>query len=311
MIGALRMDVDNLGSIFSSDEMDSPSKLAVFSHQINYFFKAILNQICRGQADIFLFEESRFSFEPINILGKDYSNGRNVSVTYAGGDDLFIVGAWDEVVELAFDIQRCFREYCEVINKKEGKEVIKASISAGLTIHHPKHPLYQMAQKSGDAEKYAKHDADNINDKKNKNRIALFYDENKQQRQDRLAAKKKTDYMLSMTWQAGYDFMLPFIKDYSSLGELRSADHRYVFVTEKISYQTIEKWFLVTEKFQITGELYMSTMARVLEDVRRKLSQTDKELFGKLKGHLYKKSNRNISHLHIALNWLSFLRRTR
>lgn len=31
---------------------------------------------------------------------------RNAVICYSGGDDLFIVGAWNEIIELAIDIQK-------------------------------------------------------------------------------------------------------------------------------------------------------------------------------------------------------------
>ncbi len=317
MIGALQMDVDSLGSFILSNLLDSPRKLALFSHQLNYFFKNIMNQICKCRTSQITFNECVFSFNPVNILKKDYSTGRNVSVIYAGGDDLFIIGAWNEVAELAYDIQTCFKAYCETINDKEGLKLIPASISGGLTIHHPKLPLYQMAEKSREAIKFAKNDIDDIHEEKKKNRIALFYDESKKQHKHRLTAikqEKKTDYMLSMTWDTGREFLLQLMADFMELGEPGSNGQRDVFVIDrnKLSYQTIEKWFRVIQKFQQSDELYLPTMARVLRDVQENLSRSgQKELFVRLQNRLYENAEQNISHLHIALNWLSFLRRTR
>jgi CRISPR-associated protein Csm1 len=89
--------------------------------------------------------------------------GRNVSIVYAGGDDLFIVGAWDEVAELSYDIQRCFEKYSGL------------GISGGLTLHQPKYPLYQMAKLSGEAEKEAKDFKFENESESRKNKITLFY----------------------------------------------------------------------------------------------------------------------------------------
>ncbi len=332
MIGSLRMDVDNLGKLFF--EFGSYPELAKRSHQLNYFFKVILNQICEGE-----FREIRSGSEkdaaaffdtdalnseklPTQLAEyiEDETKKRNVSVIYAGGDDLFIIGAWNEVAELAFDIQRCFHQYCEK-NQILNEDGSTASISGGLTLHHPKYPLYQMAERSKAAEHEAKTCKEEGDTEPRKNRIALFYDPVKVQRRNQLKQKgngREFRYMLSMTWTMGDEFLLPLMRDFAKLGEFRTGDEnqRSVFVMNKISHQTIEKWFLVTEKFQQSGQLYMPTMARVMADICKTLKHFGKEgnkLFIKLMCYLYNKRNnsKNMTHLHIALNWISFLRRTR
>ena len=70
------------------------------------------------------------------------------SIVYAGGDDLFIVGAWDDVAELAFDINASFNAFtCQNPN---------VHLSGGVTLHKPKFPLYQMARIAKQAEGAAK-----------------------------------------------------------------------------------------------------------------------------------------------------------
>jgi CRISPR-associated protein Csm1 len=61
---------------------------------------------------------------------------------YAGGDDMFVVGAWSALPELAKQIRHDFREFVG------GGHV---TLSGGIAIEHQKFPLYQLA---GDA-KYA------------------------------------------------------------------------------------------------------------------------------------------------------------
>jgi CRISPR-associated protein Csm1 len=307
------MDVDNLGKLFSN--IDDYKNLAKLSYDLNYFFKVILNRICEGD-----FEEIKEHFEandfllkkvPARISEDDNKKERTVSVVYAGGDDLFIVGAWNEVAELGFDIQKCFDQYCRKygIKNNEGRF---ATISGGLTLHHPKFPLYQMAERSGDAEKEAKNGKEKTDSEPKKNRIALFYDEIKEQRHQRLKKKHKEDrYMLSMSWETAHTYLLPLMNSFAKLGQFKEQGNgRKTFVMDKISYQTIEKWFLVTEKYQRSGELYLPTMARIMKDVQMNLNRQNKStFFDILMRYLY--NNARMSDLHIALNWLSFLRRTR
>ena len=292
LIGSLRMDVDNMGKLFA--DIGNLSELSTKSRMLNLFFKVYLNRICTGDLD--------GGLEPTDIVGKNYTEknkGRNVSVIYAGGDDLFILGAWDETAELAFDIQKCFALFAG------GR-----GISGGLTLHQPKFPLYQMARKSGEAEHVAKHDRDVIHDDPTKNRIALFYDDAKDQRKSKMQNSER--YMLSMTWGLSNVFLLPLMETYRECGDLKIQDGRCVLEIEKFSYQTIEKWFAIIKKYQERNQLYLPTMARVMSQVEEGLGEGNSSLFKDLVGFLYTNDESKkdwVSHLHIALNWLSFLRR--
>jgi CRISPR-associated protein Csm1 len=72
----------------------------------------------------------------------------NLLFIYAGGDDLFVSGAWNEVVEFAFDVYQCFRAYTG-----QNRDI---TISGGISIDDVKFPLYQSAKSSGKAEDAAK-----------------------------------------------------------------------------------------------------------------------------------------------------------
>lgn len=298
MIGALRMDVDNLGNLFSS--IGNISLLSARSRMLNLFFKVYLSQICRERkADIL----KRNVSEPL-AWGKP---GRNVSVIYAGGDDLFIVGAWDDTVELTFDIQQVFEAFSCGRSENDG------GISGGLTLHQPKFPLYQMARLSAEAESYAKKDEEG-DGQPQKNRISLFYDHSKLGRKMRLAPLERSRYMLSMEWALFDEFLLPLMKVYQRCfkkTDFKPQERKSIEV-DKFSYGTIEKWFAVIEKYQRSNQLYLPTMARVMRGVEREFGDDSSTLFKDLVKYLYtnEKGTENwISHFHIALNWLAYLRR--
>jgi CRISPR-associated protein Csm1 len=299
LIGALRMDVDNLGNLFSS--IGNIAQLSARSRMLNLFFKVYLKNICATRS--------------VDILGKYGAQndewgkaGRNVSIVYAGGDDLFIVGAWDDTVELAFDIQKNFEEF------SYGRPESDGGISGGLTLHQPKFPLYQMAHLSAEAEAYAKHDDDG-DGQPQKKRISLFYDHSKVNRKMRLGKGEQSLYMLSMEWELAKKFLLPLMEVYQRCFKQTAftSEARKSIEIEKFSYGTIEKWFAVIKKYQQSNQLYLPTMARVMKDVEREFSDDDKAtLFKNLVAYLYstEEEKKNwISHLHIALNWLTYLRR--
>lgn len=114
--GALRMDVDSLGRLFAEGlgGMASLSRLATFSRSLTVFFEGYLNEICRKVAP-----------ERLYLL-------------YSGGDDLFAVGSWDAVIELAEKVRAKFR--CYTCHNP------CLTVSAGVSVHHDKFPLYQAAE---------------------------------------------------------------------------------------------------------------------------------------------------------------------
>ncbi|MHA1785675.1 MAG: type III-A CRISPR-associated protein Cas10/Csm1 [Candidatus Helarchaeota archaeon] len=157
-IGILRMDVDNLGKIILQGLPESNrtlSRVSTLSRFLNLFFKNFLNVIC--QRNDGLAEKSCQNNPRIHD-----AQPRDVAIVYSGGDDLFIIGAWSEVFELAFDIESCFKNY--TCNNPQ------ITISAGLAIVGAKYPIHKAAIKAGEYESKAK--------KGEKNKIMIFEKKN-------------------------------------------------------------------------------------------------------------------------------------
>lgn len=143
-VGYLRMDVDRLGQIFAQGlgNQYSLPRLSGLSRQMSYFFKVYLNSLAAFRERDFL-SHSEQNFQSLtNTLGQD------LLFIYAGGDDLFVSGAWDQVVEFAFDIYQSFRAFTGY-----NPDI---TLSAGISLSGPKYPLYQAASDAGDAEEKAK-----------------------------------------------------------------------------------------------------------------------------------------------------------
>ena len=124
-LGVLRADVDNLGAAFAGGipaEKASISRTATLSRAVSYFFKHKINDI---------------------LDAGDY----RAQIIYSGGDDLFIVGNWSDVLYAALDIR-------EALNRFTGNGVL--TISAGIGMFDEKYPIARMASETGMLEDAAK-----------------------------------------------------------------------------------------------------------------------------------------------------------
>lgn len=148
-VGYLRMDVDRLGRIFAEGlgKNQTLPRLAGLSRQMSYFFKVYLNSLAKNRKENFLQTRNSVKIlENAKCLTED--DRPHLLFIYAGGDDLFVSGAWNEIVEFAFDVYQCFRAYT-------GKNP-DITLSGGISIDSAKFPLYQAAKTSGEAEEAAK-----------------------------------------------------------------------------------------------------------------------------------------------------------
>lgn len=152
-IGILKMDVDNLGLIFSlgldvppsgtdnTDDLRSISRLATLSRELTVFFTTIVDSGCR------LIFEKWLSDETIKRTYKD-AVSNIFYLIFSGGDDLLIVGPWDRVIEVATEIRKEFKDFtCHNPN---------ISISAGIYICKPKFPISNAVKKAEEALKQSK-----------------------------------------------------------------------------------------------------------------------------------------------------------
>ncbi len=151
-LGVLRADVDNLGAAFIAgfpEEYATLARSATLSRQLSVFFKRYMNDLCRGRLAP--------GQEPFSLLEAKKPANRKVHIVYSGGDDLFFVGAWDDLIELTVDIHRAFQRFTNG----------KLTFSAGLGFFKPGVPIATMARETGRLEDAAK-------DNPGKDSIALF-----------------------------------------------------------------------------------------------------------------------------------------
>ncbi len=137
-IGILRMDVDNLGKLFSKGLKGkiSISRIATLSRSLDLFFAGYLNKITEDLTQNYKNNSNRFK---VNNL---------FYILYSGGDDVFLVAPWDKAIEISQKINEEFSKYtCKNPN---------VSISAGYLQTKPKFPIRVSAEMAGETEDRAK-----------------------------------------------------------------------------------------------------------------------------------------------------------
>ena len=155
-LGVLRADVDNLGAAFRAGfpaKYATLTRTAVLSRQLSLFFKHYINALCRGEVN----GVNESGAEKFSLFGREKKKERDIHIVYSGGDDIFLLGAWDEVVELAVDLRRAFQRFTSG----------RLHFSAGIGFFKDKCPVAAMARKAGELESLAK-------SRPEKDAVALF-----------------------------------------------------------------------------------------------------------------------------------------
>ena len=137
-LAVCRMDVDNLGQAFVAgyripgeqdprkrDRYLTIARTSAFSRQMSLFFKHRINDI---------------------LDAPERGTKLAATIVYSGGDDVFLVGAWNDVITAAQRIQREFTAFC-------GGSL---TLSAGISMHTDHFPIRQAAYHSAELEDHAK-----------------------------------------------------------------------------------------------------------------------------------------------------------
>ena len=132
LLGLLKADVDYLGESFifglqgDKSAFDTISRIATFSRMLDQFFSGWVERLTSEDGDFY--------------------------TVYSGGDDLFILGPWDKILELADTIKTDFDRYT-------GNPSL--TISAGIAITMHDLPISSAAEAADAALKRAKDEGRN------------------------------------------------------------------------------------------------------------------------------------------------------
>jgi CRISPR-associated protein Csm1 len=238
LLGILRMDVDSLGAIFSlglksesgEENKYTPSRVASLSRVLNSFFSGRIN---------------------------DLAKQNSVYLAYSGGDDVFAVGSWINIMHFSLQVRKEFAELCC------GNENL--SISAGIVLTKSNFPISVSARLAGEQE----HKAKTTHPIAMKDRVCIF--------DIQLTWDEFRDYL---TWAENLSEVLNSESDTSTKKDIpRSFVHSLLNLTKK-SFVDDGKLNLIEFTKSNTKILYQFARRKVTNEI------VEKELKGKLNEHL-------------------------
>lgn len=217
---------------------------------------------------------------------------------YASGDDLFLIGHWNDVILLSFFIREIFSNYA--------MKNPNLTISAGIIINHSKFPLYQGATLAGIVEERAK-----LNEGKNSVVVLgenYYWDEFKELN---LIKEKIYDYYkFHELKKSFFHKLLQFNKDYKevyrfALNALKTTDKALVQNKNKINlYYNVEN---NPEKTAHEAAYYSKWYWRFEYFIKRTI-QRNKHLKAQLEDLEEKViKNKKIKDLYLPVRWAELL----
>lgn len=133
-LACLQADLDGLGKIFQDGlKTKTLSRMSTLSRLLTYFFKYKIKELVRG---------------------------KNIVVIYSGGDDLFIVGGWEDTLEFAYQMRAEFEQFTS--------KNLNLSYTASFVLCDEKESASKMKEMAEEAEKIGK-------DLPGKNRIVFYH----------------------------------------------------------------------------------------------------------------------------------------
>jgi len=309
LIGALRMDADNIGKILYKGFYGNATleKVSSFSRNLNYFFKLYLES----------------TFKPDRIQQREKK--RLIHVIYAGGDDLFALGTWNDIAELSLCIGEAFGKYtCQNID---------LGLSAGFTIHKPKFPVSKMADLSLAALNHSKENRDPCwFCRKEWIRCPIF--RNGECLRKDSVTPFFTEYKAALKYRLDKEFILKYSSEPSRL-KLSFRRKRFIKELQRVEDE-VEKFIVkplkiftannvlqrrsgfmhnvlnMLEVWYSDGLIYLPKIAWLLQKQREELQRiieedTKESMYDLYDQHLHLATPRMLSALHIPLSWAILL----
>jgi CRISPR-associated protein Csm1 len=141
-IGILKLDVDRLGEAFN--KMDSKEKAREFSLLMHDFFEKKLIEDFVGKGTFKTSAQFDIKGQPtVNLDGIEVPFRENIYVIYSGGDDTFLLGAWDAVFEFAIQFHEHWQNFVKTKLPKNQQDL---TVSAALLVVDSNFPVIRFAE---------------------------------------------------------------------------------------------------------------------------------------------------------------------
>ncbi|NPA44483.1 MAG: hypothetical protein GXO49_03015 [Chlorobi bacterium] len=193
-IAALKLDIDNLGTLFQ--QINNENENIFLSKKISEFFTDKFFDIINNENFSYkkhqlneskkkYFETKDFFNNGETIPYKEYildehkvNFKENLYVVFAGGDDSFIIGAWDAILEFAILLRKRFADFESSKIRQKLKQLSQPiTFSASIILIDDHFPILKMAELAEDELYIAKKITSNNLDatgKYMKNKISLL-----------------------------------------------------------------------------------------------------------------------------------------
>jgi CRISPR-associated protein Csm1 len=277
-LGVLRMDVDSLGDVFKEGlgKYATISRMSTLSESLRLFFEGWVPQLCR--------QYNRF----------EQGEKDRLYLIYAGGDDLFIVGAWSVLPELAKQIRDDFRKFVG------GDHV---TLSGGIAIEYQKFPLYQLANDAKHALDDQAKEFTRPNDGRSKDALCLLQTAMGWERVEEVASWK--DKLLDMLNPKGDIAALPQgflarLKEISALYSENGTNKHKLHRQEKITLEQMEE-MVHYDKWQWRLAYQLGRFGERYKD--------HKETIDEFQRAIVREQDGIISILHVLARWTTLLTR--
>jgi len=295
-LAVFRADVDNLGTLFQSGFENKASKepyknvtlskSVVLSRYLSDFFKRKINLILEKKDTI---KDTNELFKKYcDIICEGNSNPRDIVIVYSGGDDVFAIGTWNDIIEFSIDLRTAFKEFTND----------KITLSAGIGFFYENYPIHQMAERTGNLESLAKANKDSSG-KIIKDSVALFGE---------ISPELNHIY----TWDTFIDKVLnekyKFIKNVSILNEEDKEKYKdRVVITKSKWYKLMD--LIVSVLTKNDNKLDIARFAYILGRINH--TTNNKESYGKFKKNflLWLKNKEDAKQVLTAINILIYQER--
>ncbi|BDR86770.1 type III-A CRISPR-associated protein Cas10/Csm1 [Clostridium tetani] len=156
-VGVIKLDIDNLGKLFINGlgKEGSISKITCLSRNISMFFEGYVESVLYKSQNI----------DKLTKYFKTTNWQERITIIFSGGDDTFIIGRYEEILEFALLIREMFREFI-------GGEQL--SFSAGIGIFNYNYPVINIANDTEELLELAKNYKESKETYPKKNKVSVM-----------------------------------------------------------------------------------------------------------------------------------------